>query len=78
MKDYFNLWLQFFKGILALLWAILFPIIWLILEILPYGVSCLIFQDRLKKGYRYFYFLPKFVKDITRPFRMRKYKTSKG
>ena len=38
----------------------------ILLEILPYGVTALIFGNRLKKGYRWLYFLPRFVKDLTK------------
>ena len=69
MKEYLKLWLQFFKGVVALIIAILYPIVWIALLILPYGLICLFTKNRLKKGYRYFYFLPTFIKEITKPLR---------
>ena len=72
MNDYLTLWVDFLKGIVSLIAAIIFPIVWLVIMILPYGVSCLFTKMRLKKGYRYFYFLPRFIKEITKPLRKRK------
>ena len=69
MKDYLNLWVEFFQGLLALLVAIFLPFIWLALEILPWGITCLFFGNRLKKGYRYLYFVPRFIKELTSPLR---------
>lgn len=72
MKDYLELWVKFAVGVGALIWAILLPFILLILEILPYGIMCLIMNIRLKDEYRYFYFIPTFIKDITKPLRNKK------
>ena len=72
MREYLELWADVFRGFVALIIAIIYPIIWLILEILPYGISCLFSGMRLKKGYRYFYFLPRFIKEITKPLRNKK------
>jgi hypothetical protein len=69
MKDYLQLWVQFFQGLLALILAIFLPFIWLILEILPWGVTALITGNRLRSGYEYLYFCPRFIKELTRPLR---------
>ena len=74
MKEYLALWIDFLQGILSLLVAILYPVVWLILSLLPYGILCLFTGMRLKKGYRYFYFLPSFIKTITKPLRNKKNK----
>ena len=72
MSDYLTLWVDFLKGIVSLIVAIIRPIAWLAIMILPYGVSCLFTGMRLNEGYRYFYFLPRFIKEITKPLRKRK------
>lgn len=64
MKSYLQLWVKFFRGLLSLLMAIIIPLLWLVLEILPYGITCLISDNRLKKEYKYLYFLPRFVKQL--------------
>ena len=69
MKDYLNLWVQFFQGLLALILAIFLPFIWLALELLPWGVTALITGNRLRPGYRYLYFCPRFIKELTKPLR---------
>ena len=69
MKDYLNLWVQFFQGLLALILAIFLPFIWLALELLPWGVTALITGNRLRPGYKYLYFFPRFIKELTRPLR---------
>lgn len=71
MSDYLTLWVDFLKGIVSLIAAIILPIAWLAIMILPYGASCLFTGMRLRKGYRYFYFLPRFIKEITKPLRGR-------
>lgn len=71
---YLDLWIDFFKGLWSLILAIILPIIWLISQILPYGITCLFTGMRLNKGYRYFYFLPRFIKEITKPLRSKKVK----
>lgn len=73
MRGYLDLWILAFEGILALIIVVIYPVIWLLLEILPYGITCLIRGTRLKKGYRYLYFLPTFIKDITVPLRRSKH-----
>lgn len=65
MKSYLQLWVKFFRGLLSLLMAIIVPLLWLVLEILPYGLTCLISGNRLKKEYKYLYFLPRWVKQLT-------------
>ena len=72
MKNYLDLWLSFLKGILNLLMALITPCIWLVLEILPWGVSCLFSGRRLKTGYKYLYIVPRFIKELTEPLRMRR------
>jgi len=69
MKSYLQLWVKFFRGLLSLLMAIIVPLLWLVLEILPYGITCLISGNRLKKEYKYLYFLPRFVKQLTKLLR---------
>lgn len=69
MTDYLSLWVDFLKGIVSLIAAIIIPVAWLVIMILPYGVSSLFTGIRLKKGYRYFYFLPRFIKEVTKPLR---------
>lgn len=69
MQDYLELWKTGIVGIVYLILAIIYPVIWLLLELLPYGCTCLFTGMRLKKGYRYFYFLPRFIKEITAPLR---------
>lgn len=56
-------------GFIALILIIVFPILWLLSQILPYGLTCLFTGWRLKKEYSYFYFLPRFIKELTRPLR---------
>ena len=69
MTDYLSLWVDFLKGMASLIAAIIIPVAWLVIMILPYGVSSLFTGIRLKKGYRYFYFLPRFIKEVTKPLR---------
>ena len=69
MYDYLPLWADFLKGMASLAAAIALPIAWLASMVLPYGVTCLITGRRLKKGYGYLYFLPRFVKEVTKPLR---------
>ena len=79
MRNYLDLWLSFFEGILNLLMglinlliALIAPCIWLILEILPWGVTCLFSGLRLKTGYKYLYIVPRFIKELTKPLRTRR------
>lgn len=72
MDYYLNLWKKFLIGMVALIWAIVIPLLFLILEILPFGLVCLVSGRRLNKGYEYLYFLPTFVKHITISLRNRK------
>lgn len=69
MENYLQLWVKFFKGLLSLLMAIITPLLWLVLEILPYGITCLISGNRLKKEYKFLYFLPRFIKELTKLLR---------
>ena len=69
MDGYLELWADFLKGMASLVAAIALPMAWLASMILPYGVTCLITGRRLRKGYRYLYFLPRFVKEATKPLR---------
>ena len=69
MTDYLNLWVDFLKGMASLIAAVIVPVAWLVIMILPYGVSCLFTGMRLNKGYKYFYFLPRFIKEVTKPLR---------
>lgn len=66
---YLMLWKKVLEGIVALLLALILPVLLIISLILPYGLTCLITGWRLKKDYTYLYFLPRFVKELTRPFR---------
>ena len=59
-------------GFISLIIIIVFPIMWLLSQLLPYGLTCLITGWRLKKEYSYFYFLPRFIKELTRPLRKNK------
>ena len=69
MTYYLSLWVDFLKGMVSLIAAIIIPAAWLVIMILPYGASCLFTGMRLKKGYGYFYFLPRFIKEVTKPLR---------
>lgn len=60
----------------ALITVIIIPFIllgWLLLELLPYGVTCLFFGNRVKKCWWYLYLVPRFVKELTAPIRNKKY-----
>ena len=60
----------------ALVTVIIIPFIllgWLLLELLPYGVTCLFFGNRVKKRWWYLYLVPRFVKELTVPIRNKKY-----
>ena len=69
MDGYLALWADFLRGMASLVAAIVLPMAWLASMVLPYGVTCLITGRRLRKGYRYFYFLPRFIKEATKPLR---------
>ena len=60
------------KGFISLTILVFFPAVWLLSQLLPYGLTCLFTGRRLKKGYRYFYFLPRFVKEMTAPLRRKR------
>ena len=71
VKSYIELW----SGLLVCLIALLiYPIVWLLSQLLPYGITCLFTGMRVKKGYRYFYFLPRFIKELTKPLRRKENK----
>ena len=46
---------------------------WLLLELLPYGVTCLFFGNRVKKRWWYLYLVPRFIKEWTAPIRNKRY-----
>lgn len=60
------------KGFISLMIIVFYPILWLLSQLLPYGLTCLFTGRRLKKEYSYFYFLPRFVKEITAPLRRKR------
>lgn len=60
------------KGLVSLAILVFFPAAWLLSQLLPYGLTCLFTGRRLRKGYRYFYFLPRFVKEMTAPLRRKR------
>lgn len=60
------------KGLISLTIIVFYPILWLLSQLLPYGLTCLFTGRRLKKEYSYFYFLPRFVKEMTAPLRRKR------
>lgn len=60
------------KGLVSLAILVFFPAAWLLSQLLPYGLTCLFTGRRLRKGYRYLYFLPRFVKEMTAPLRRKR------
>lgn len=60
------------KGFVSLAILVFFPAVWLLSQLLPYGLTCLFTGRRLKKEYSYFYFLPRFVKEMTAPLRRKR------